>query len=208
MCLKLHPSNLTANTEIKRYIICFNVLLDNLDSRKLQKQPHSPSSLLFPPYFFRLPLMLTANVLPTSSCACCLIAEPPSPRPRDPPGSMYHLLHHLSLASSLSSSCSFPHLPAFFSLCLFATITLQSWHPSQCTNHFIYMSVKTSPFRHLYDPLKPYILGKVSVCVLRVRQTLFPAFQPVATAVQCYTLVRCGCECLCCSVKGRDTVVL
>lgn len=30
---------------------------------------------------------------------CCLIAEPPSPRPWDPPGSMYHLLHHLSLFS-------------------------------------------------------------------------------------------------------------
>lgn len=35
----------------------------------------------------------------TPSCVCCLIAEPPSPRPWDPPGSMYHLFHHLSLSS-------------------------------------------------------------------------------------------------------------
>lgn len=80
--------------------------------------PSSDSALLFCLPFLLIS-MLTSNVLPTSSCVCCLIAEPPSPRPWDPPGSMYHLLCHTSLSSPLSSSCPHPLFFFFFShVCL------------------------------------------------------------------------------------------
>lgn len=51
------------------------------------------SSSVFPSSQFQCPLLMFC---PPPSCVCCLIAEPPSPRPWDPPGSMYHLLCHLS----------------------------------------------------------------------------------------------------------------
>lgn len=81
--------------------------------------------------------MLTANVLPTSFCACCLIAEPPSPRPRDPPGSMYHLLCHRSFSFFLLFALllSSPFISLFFmSVCLFCAlyITAHTSHPSIC----------------------------------------------------------------------------
>lgn len=65
---------------------------------------------------FCFPFVLIFDTLlmfcPPPSCVCCLIAEPPSPRPWDPPGSMYHLLHHLSPLSSflllLSPLINFP----------------------------------------------------------------------------------------------------
>lgn len=62
---------------------------------------------------------------PPPSCVCCLIAEPPSPRPWDPPGSMYHLLCHLSL-----SPLPLPPLSLLLScLCLLPCFT------SQCRAH-------------------------------------------------------------------------
>ncbi|MED6280538.1 hypothetical protein CHARACLAT_011862 [Characodon lateralis] len=96
----------------------------------------------------------------------------------------------------------FSPFPSLFSLYLrlphhIAELTPSTMHQSF---HINVSKKQSSQHTHSHDPLKPYILGKVSVCVLRVRQALFPAFQPASTAVQCYTLVKCGCECSCCFV--------
>lgn len=93
----------------------FNEKVQNISSLILLKSLSSP-----PCFCFFLPPVLTANVLPTSSCVCCLIAEPPSPRPRDPPGSMYHLLCPLSYRSFCP--------PLLFTSC-FDLLASHSSHP-------------------------------------------------------------------------------
>ena len=76
---------------------------------------------------------------PPPSCVCCLIAEPPSPRPWDPPGSMYHLLCHLSFFSAfllLSSSPSFSSSSSSSLVSVFA---------SMYSSH---LSAEVTPFHH------------------------------------------------------------
>lgn len=94
-------------TQLKTFFLPLDAIVSVMKTE--YQQPHfsrvSPVLIHFPlsPDFYTL-LMFC----PPPSCVCCLIAEPPSPRPWDPPGSMYHLLHHLSLLFPLSSSPWFP----------------------------------------------------------------------------------------------------
>lgn len=84
---------------------------------------------------FILISMRTANVFAhLPSCVCCLIAEPPSPRPWDPPGSMYHLLYHLS-PSVLLLLLFLPLLQLLSLLPSHVCVCLSVLPPSQCTAH-------------------------------------------------------------------------
>lgn len=74
---------------------------------------------------------------PPPSCVCCLIAEPPSPRPWDPPGSMYHLLCHLSLSLFLLLLLSsYPY---------FSSSSLMSVFASMSSSH---LSARFTPSHH------------------------------------------------------------
>lgn len=152
---------------------------------------------------FLLISVLTANVLPTSSCVCCLIAEPPSPRPWDPPGSMYHLLCHLFYLCFFLFLCP-PHDP----LPWFPAFSLTPHHITESTPsrlHQLFHIYVKHTFPCLIKAIHPW--KGICMCT-RVRPALSPAFQQVAPAVQCYTLVKCVRVSVCVVMWKVENVLL
>lgn len=145
----------------------------------------SLSSTFFPFSYFWCTLLMFC---PPSSCVCCLIAEPPSPCPRNTPGSMYHLLCHLSLSPLLLFS---PPVPLFLLLlsCLCLPpcghlISVQSSHPPTIMDTYsIHWSFHKyshyTPHTNFHYPPNIPVPGKVSSVVAQGMSSTLSCFSAI-----------------------------